>query len=162
MIRLDPMTQAEFEHYAAYAIEDYAQAHFRNGDCDLEEARGRSRRGYAELLPEGLATKDQFLFSVREDAQAEPVGVLWLALQQRDGKPLVYIYDIEIVAGRRGQGLGTQLLRLVDEHCRGMGVSRISLNVMGWNHGARALYERNGFGVTGIGMTKRLDAVKPS
>ena len=31
-----------------------------------------------------------------------------------------------------------------------------NLNVMGWNHGARALYEREGFSVTGIGMTKVL------
>ncbi|QJR15828.1 GNAT family N-acetyltransferase [Usitatibacter palustris] len=124
MLRLDPMTPLEYERYLAYAVEDYAQAHFRNGDCD-------------------------------------PVGLLWLALMEREGRPFIYIYDIEIVEARRSQGLGSALLGLAEDYARGIGVSRVSLNVMGWNTRARSLYERHGFGVTGIGMSKRLD-VKPS
>ena len=37
-----------------------------------------------------------------------------------------------------------------------MGIGKVSLHVFGYNHAARALYEKMGYQITGIGMTKTL------
>ena len=37
-----------------------------------------------------------------------------------------------------------------------MGIDTVGLHVFGYNHAARTLYEKMGYQVTGIGMTKTL------
>ena len=52
---------------------------------------------------------------------------------------------------------GTDFRRYLEigvEDYASLGAVRIGLNVMGWNHAARRLYEKAGFAVVGIGMTK--------
>ena len=156
MVKLVPMTQAEFERYLEYAVKDYAEAHVKAGDSDLDEALELAQKDYESLLPEGLASKNQHLFSVFVEGSADPVGLVWFESRERNGKKSAYIYDIHVHEGLRGRGYGSAMLRAVDAMLRGMGIGRVSLNVMGWNTRARDLYEREGYTVTGIGMTKVL------
>jgi ribosomal protein S18 acetylase RimI-like enzyme len=156
MVRLVPMTQAEFERYLEHAIEDYAQAHVKAGDGDLAEMLVASKADYDSLLPEGLASKNQHLFSVFAEQVPEPVGLVWFESRERRGKKSAYIYDIQVRPELRGKGYGSATLRAVDARLREMGIGRVSLNVMGWNTRARELYEREGYTVAGIGMHKLL------
>jgi RimJ/RimL family protein N-acetyltransferase len=156
MIRLVPMTRAEFDRYLERAVPSYAEAHIKAGDCDPEEALALAKADYDSLLPQGLATPRHHLFSIRGDASGEPLGILWFEAREKRGRRSAYIFDFEIDAAHRGKGYGAATLRALDELAASMGIGRISLNVMGWNHGARALYERMGFHVAGIGMTKVL------
>lgn len=81
MVRLVPMTQAEFERYLEHAIEDYARAHVKAGDGDLAEMLVASKADYDSLLPEGLASKNQHLFSLRAvDARLREMGIGRMAL----------------------------------------------------------------------------------
>jgi ribosomal protein S18 acetylase RimI-like enzyme len=156
MLRLDPMTEAEFAAYLRHAVEDYAIAHLKAGDCVAEEALTLAKADYDSLLPEGLATKGQHLFTIRVDAVTEPVGMIWFALRENRGKASAFIYDFQVRPELRGKGYGTATLNALESMLVGMKVVRVNLNVMGWNTGARALYERQGFTVAGIGMTKTL------
>jgi ribosomal protein S18 acetylase RimI-like enzyme len=156
MVELVPMNAVEFARYMQTAVEDYAEAHRKAGDCDPAEALARAQADYASLLPEGLASPRQFLFSARVAGETEPIGMVWLEMRERGAKRSAYIYDIQVAEAHRGRGLGAQTLRKAEEAAAAMGAERISLNVMGWNHAARALYEKAGFHITGMGMTKAL------
>jgi hypothetical protein len=68
MVNLVPMTQAEFEAYREPAIRAYARDHVQAGNWSPEEALHRADSSYRELLPDGVATPDQYLFTIRDDA----------------------------------------------------------------------------------------------
>ena len=157
MVRLEPMTAAEYERYLAAAIPSYAEAHVKAGDSTPEEALRWSKMDYDELLPNGTHTPNNHLCSIYAAGVDEPVGMIWFALKESRGRKSAYIYDFLVDEKWRGKGYGTETLRLVEGLLAAQGVTRLSLNVMGWNHQAKALYERTGFHVAGIGMTKVLE-----
>ena len=156
MVKLVPMTDAEFAEYLDTVIELYAQAHIRAGDCDAADALELAQADYAMLLPEGLHTAGQYLYSMFDETTDARVGMIWFAVKERRGKKSAFIYDFLVSEEHRGKGYGAQTLSKVDRTVEKMGVARISLNVMGHNHVARALYEKQGYAITGIGMTKIL------
>ena len=154
MITLEPMTQAEFEAYLDRAVPEYAQAHVDTGEFDRDEALDRARGDYVVLLPAGLGTGSQHLFSIRAAGRAEPIGMVWFELRDESGRRSAFIYDFRIDESQRGKGYGKATLARVDEKLRSMGARWVSLNVMGHNHRARALYEKHGFRVASIAMRK--------
>ena len=156
MLTLVPMTQAEFDEYLGYAVAEYAQAHIQAGDCDPGEALPLAQADYAALLPQGLASANQHVMTLR-NAAGDKVGMLWFELKaSRDKRRSAYIFDFRIDAAHRRKGLGTQAMRALEQHVAPLGVTRINLNVMGWNDAARILYEKCGYRIAGIGMTKVL------
>jgi ribosomal protein S18 acetylase RimI-like enzyme len=157
VLRLEPMTEEEFAVYVAKAVRSYADAHVRAGDVEPEEALGRAQKDYDELLPEGLRSKNQHLFTVFHETFGA-IGLAWFEFKERRGKKSAYLFDIELREDLRGQGLGRRALELVEEQMRVLGARSVGLNVFGYNHAARALYEKMGYQITGMGMKKELPA----
>lgn len=155
MLDLVPMTEAEFATYLARAVRDYADAHLRAGDVLPEEALERAQKDYAELLPDGLRSKDDFLFTLSHDTLGA-IGMVWFELRQRGSAKSAFIYDFMVREDLRGQGYGRRALELLELKLREFGADRIGLHVFGYNHAARALYEKMGYEITGMGMIKRL------
>ncbi len=56
-----------------------------------------------------------------------------------------YICGIALFPEHRGNGIGTQLLSLAEEHAHKKGFTKVSLIVFEKNIGAKKLYERNGY-----------------
>jgi len=156
MVRFVPMTEAQFADYMKTAVVEYAEAHLKSGDVEAHEALALAQADYESLLPGGFSSPGQHLYALHVDGEVDPVGMLWFESRERRGKRSAYIYDFRIRPELRGKGHGAATLRALDDMLRGMGVGRVSLNVMGWNTGAKALYERCGYGIAGIGMTKLL------
>ena len=113
MLTLEPMTQAEFESYLAPAIADYAEGHVADGQWAPAEALEKARKEFQDLLPQGIQTPDQYLFTLVNDAQ-QKVGMLWFALRGGPGHGSAWVYDVRIDDAFQRHGLGTELLsRLV-------------------------------------------------
>ncbi len=65
----------------------------------------------------------------------------------------------EIYVDRRGEGLGSELIRHIIEDCRSRGMLRVFLETEAHNRRARALYLRHGFGVEdSVWMSLALEA----
>src|SRR5436190_3680504 len=111
MVELVPMTHAEFARYLAKAIPSYAEAHRKAGDCDADEALELSKAEYEKLLPLGLDSPNQYLFTVRAKEAAASVGLIWFESRDKRGRKSAYIFDFEIDEAFRGKGYGTQTLR---------------------------------------------------
>jgi len=157
MISLVPLPQTELDSYLQDSIREYADDHVRTGNWKPEEALERSKREFDELLPQGVNSPGQHLFSIRERATELPVGMIWFAERGQGQTPFAFIYDLIILPEHRGKGYGEAAMRAVEDEARKLGLKRISLHVFGQNRVARNLYEKLGYEPTNIQMSKDLD-----
>ena len=150
MVKLEPLQQEDFEWFLERGIREYAEDHVRNGNWPAEGALERSRKEFEYYLPEGINTKDQYLWSLVEEGNK--IGILWV--QVKDQK--AFIFDFLIDEAFRGKGFGKQALRAMDETLKSMNVESVGLHVFGDNITAQELYKKVGFKITGIHMKKDL------
>lgn len=156
MIELRTMNSQEFADYMKYAVDNYAAEKEKGEGLSKEEALKVSKDSFERLLPKGLESPDQFLFSVIEIATSKPVGILWLAKKMNGDKPYAFIYDVELKPENRGKGLGKALMNLMENETRRLGCMSVGLHVFGHNEAATALYEKSGFITTSRMMKKDL------
>ena len=154
MVKLVKMLQSDFEPYLERGIHEYAADHVRNGNWTAEEALEKSRKQFQDLLPEGVNSRDQFLYSIVDEATNNKMGLLWVQVKGQNA----FIYDFLIDEEFRGKGFGKQALAAMDEELKSMHVQSVGLHVFGDNVSAQELYKKMGFEVTGMHMKKRLNS----
>ena len=152
-VRLDPMTDDEYDAWLEKIVPEYAADNVRSGRWAQAESVALSQASFDELLTNGRDTAGQLLWTVRDEGGSE-VGILWVATDRRPR--YAFIYDIEMDAARRGEGLGTATLTALEEWCRANGIDSIGLHVFAHNEGAWRLYKRMGYVETDVNMEKRL------
>jgi len=150
MVTLEPLEQEDFERFLEQEIHGYAEEHVRNGNWPEDGAVERSRQEFESVLPDGLHSKDQYLWSLTDGEQK--VGVLWV--QVKDQK--AFIYDFVVDEAFRGKGYGKQALSTMDEQLKSMNVDSVAFHVFGDNIVAQELYKKMGYQITGIHMKKEL------
>jgi GNAT superfamily N-acetyltransferase len=127
------------------------------GSVALEPASGRSDAELASLFTAGYegyympVSIDEAAFTfmsgawdydlggslVATDAGAD-VGLCMLAVRGADA----WIGGVGVIVGRRGEGIGEQLMRAAEENARARGVERLWLEVLVQNEPAIRLYEK--------------------
>lgn len=157
MTQLIPMTEEELAAYLEHSIRDYAEEHIRAGTYARDEAYENSKKTFARLLPDGINSPKQYLFSIHDETLPANIGILWFAIENWGGKEFAYVYDFIVKEEYRRRGYGEQAFRLLEDEVRKVGLSEIKLHVFGHNHGARALYEKLGYIITNVNMAKKLD-----
>ncbi len=155
MVGLRPMTEPEFQAFLERSIPDYARDKIQAGTWAAEEAFEKARQAHASLLPQGLSTPRHLLFTIELDGR--PVGNLWLAVEGSPGRASGFIYDVFVEPPYRRRGVGYAALRLLDAEASRLGARTLSLHVFGFNLAARTLYEKLGYEITDVNMTKNLD-----
>jgi ribosomal-protein-alanine N-acetyltransferase len=121
-----------------------------DGDADLD--------GVLEVEHESFTnpwTRDMYAWELQNRAVCHvyivrtpeyPVAgfcAFWLVFDE------VHINNVALRPSLRGQGIGTALMRHVFAEARGLGAKRATLEVRASNVGARKLYERLGFYLSG-------------
>ncbi|HUE98442.1 MAG TPA: GNAT family N-acetyltransferase [Anaerolineales bacterium] len=152
MVRLVKMQQEDLDPYLERGIREYADDHVRNGNWSAEEALERSKKEFEQLLPDGVNSVDQFLYSIIDETDDNRIGLLWAQVKDRKA----FIYDFIIDEAFRGKGYGKQALTAMDEKLKSMDVESVGLHVFGDNISAQELYKKAGFQITGIHMKKVL------
>lgn len=154
MITLQAMNQEEFKQYISYAIEDYAKDKIASGNWNEDEAIELSRETFERLLPKDEKTENNHLLSIFHNDLL--VGMIWIA-QKAPTKPSEgYIYDFVIFDQYQGQGYGKNAMKEAEIIAKELGMTKIGLNVFGHNKIARGLYEKMGYEITNITMSKTI------
>lgn len=153
MLRLRPMTEAEFQVYLVQSIEEYAQERSSNFDTPIDEERITARDQVNGLLEDGLQTEDQHIW-VLEHPTDSNVGHIWVKVDEAHQR--AFIFDLAVDVTQRGKGYGKRILELLDDQLRSMSVRSVGLNVFSKNAVALSLYEKHGFHVTNYNMQKEL------
>jgi ribosomal protein S18 acetylase RimI-like enzyme len=123
---------------------------------DREESAGGIRRDLERHLDERPETSHLF---VAEIEAGEPAAFLHI-VRMTDfftGAPNCHISDLAVAPGMDGRGIGARLLEFSEAFARDHGCRFITLGVFPGNARARALYERHGYGVELLRMTKPLN-----
>lgn len=155
-VTLAPMVEEEFGPYLRASIRDFAKQKMISGEWSEFEAVALSEADYARLLPDGLKSPDQHLYSVRDAESGERVAAIWIALRPKGGRTEGFIYDIEVLEQFRGQGYGRATMLAGIERARELGAETVGLHVFGHNAPARALYRSLGFVETNVSMSLEL------
>ncbi|CAF9932747.1 MAG: hypothetical protein HETSPECPRED_008443 [Heterodermia speciosa] len=74
-------------------------------------------------------------------------GFLSFMLTREDELPVVYCYEIHLWPSLRGRGIGSKLMRLMEDIGQQAGVQGSMLTVFTKNEVAKKMYERMGYGV---------------
>ncbi|MGA5204466.1 GNAT family N-acetyltransferase [Streptomyces variegatus] len=147
--RARPMTEAEFGPWLEKGKEDYARSWVERGVPEAE-ARAKSEREHATLLPDGPASPGM-LISVVEHL-GTPVGTLWLAMRESSA----FVFDVETDPAHRGKGHGRTLMLLAEAQTIAEGRRTLGLNVFAGNAPAERLYASLGYETEQYAMYKPL------
>ena len=139
MVRLIPITPAEFDDFLEHDIREYAQERVRAGFWSETEAMARSRKEHHALLPDGLKSRYHHIYTIQETGQGEAVGVLWLKTDLDSSRASGFIFDLEIHEPFRRKGYARQAMLELENVARGMGLKQLGLHVFAHNEGARSL-----------------------
>ncbi len=156
MVRLVPMTEKEFQAYRRRSVKEYAQEHIRAGNWHPSEALQKAEKEFLQLLPDGVASKNHYLFSLEDDHVGVQVGMIWFAVRDEASHPSAFVYDFLIYEEFRRRGYGRQTLTALEEKAKELGLDTISLHVFGHNQAAIALYQQAGYEATSLYMAKKL------
>ncbi len=96
---------------------------------------------------------------VAETEAGEQVGLLWFGVNRNlvSGESEAWIYNVTVLPGHQGQGIGRLLLEHAERLAREGGFDRLGLMVSAHNHRARHLYERFGFHTTNLLLRKPVE-----
>lgn len=155
MTHLIPMTQAEYEKFLDFMVTDYANEKVKSGNWPADQAMEMSKGEFQKLLPEGVNSKDQYLYSIVDDGQH--VGGIWFAARAGEsGKSSAWIYNLWIEDEFRRKGHASQAMLALEDEVKKVGLDTIGLHVFGHNQSAYALYQKIGYDTTNIIMSKKL------
>jgi len=154
MSKLVPMTQLEYEAFFEQEIPEYAADNVRAGYWAESESLQKARESFERLLPQGLQSKDHYLYSIYEGDEA--VGVIWMRAEMERPVKSGFIYDLRVDEKFRGKGYGKQAMLLIEDKAHELGLKSIGLHVFGYNTVARNLYEGIGYETTSLNMIKQL------
>mgnify|MGYP002525204266 CR=1 FL=1 len=154
-ILLRKMIESEFVEWEAYSIGEYAKDKMKALGITEPEAQKLSVESFATLLPDGIATSDNYLFVIIRDGVN--LGYIWFALQSERGVTSAFVYDLEVKPEFRRKGIAESTMLLLEGEARAVGAEKISLHVFGQNTGALNLYSKVGYRITDYSMAKTLD-----
>ena len=150
---LRPITDSEYATWLEEVIPGYAEDKVSSGQWPAESALELSRKEYAELLPKGKDTENNYIFTVLSP-DGEAVGTLWFVAKERANRRIAYVYDIFVAPQHRRQGHAFRAFLALEEEVARLGLSGVALHVFGHNHEAQALYRKLGYVPTNINMFK--------
>lgn len=118
---------------------------------------GRAMRAFARRLEELWGRPGNEIFVATLDGEPGFAGYVWFGISERPFSDMKvgWIYDILVVPGQRGKGVGEALLRRAIEVSRKRGYQLTGLMVRANNKTAYSLYEKLGFKPEYIVMSRK-------
>jgi ribosomal protein S18 acetylase RimI-like enzyme len=156
MLRLEPMTEAEFSEFVERAVPRRAARMVARGVWAEPRSIEASRAAYRRAFPQGRATPDEHVCHLVRTADGARVGEVWYSTRSEGGLLQFWIEWIWVEPQFRRQGLASAALTLLEEEARQLGAARLGLDVWMDNPGAVELYRRLGYGISRASMVKRI------
>lgn len=153
-MQLVKMTSTDFDLWLARRKKAYALDKEKANKLTPKEAWDIAERDFASLLPEGLNSKDSFLYVMKD--RETSVGYLWFCIRGAEDNRKAFLYDIIVEEEHRGKKFGKKAMLLLEDEVKKLGLSEIGLHVFGYNETAIQLYRSLGYGVTDLVMSKTI------
>lgn len=155
MVKLEPMTNAEYSFWAPRSQKGYAQDKMKANHYTEDEANAIAADDFARILPKGLESPDNYLFSARNEA-GTVLGYIWFCIRGVEHNRQAFVCDVIIEPEFRGHGHGRKIMELAEIEAKKVGAKRMGLHVFGFNTRAINLYQSLGYETTDLVMEKPL------
>jgi hypothetical protein len=156
MLKFEPMAEADFAAYLRKAIPEYAYDQLRAGNWSADEAVGRARAEFQQMLPKGPQTPNQHLYLLL-DEQGHKTGMLWYFVNTDRPRKTAFLIDFFIFPESRQKGYETEGLALFEADARQLGVERVELQVFSHKPEQLSLYREAGYGETSVFFARDLN-----
>ena len=142
LISVRKMTNAEFERFYQWSIDNHVKELLEENQMTIEEAIRETKEEVAAMLPDGLNTKDNYLMMIEERDSKEPVGFIWTLHEETEGKKQSFVCDFFIYESKRRKGYATATLAEVEKEAVEAGCQESVLFVADNNYAAIKLYKK--------------------
>ena len=142
-VTIQDMTPQAFETFYQWSLLHHTEELMQQRNLTREEARKESKKELSQMLPEGLQTENQQLYSIV--AEGKIVGFLWTLHEETAGKKQSFLCDLAVWEDYRRRGYAAQALRLMEAQAAKDGCQESVLFVADSNYAARKLYEKAGY-----------------
>jgi ribosomal protein S18 acetylase RimI-like enzyme len=156
MAYLRDMTSSEFSDFKLDVSKRYAQEKVQSGDWSNARANTEANTALEKLLPDGLATNENYLLAIVETNSNLVIGTVWVQIRMINLKKNAHILDLFIFNQHRRKGYGRLAMQLVELKLLSEEVVKVTLHVFGHNTAAIQLYHNLGFQTQSISMAKTL------
>ncbi|NHN59187.1 MULTISPECIES: N-acetyltransferase [Halorussus] len=154
MVSVEPGTPADADEVADQWVELAAEQRAFDSHLLAEENRATVRAAVARS-----AVADELLVARTDDG--EIVGFVTFGVETGD-----YVQDatrgvvrnIAVVPARRGEGIGSDLLRTAERRLAEAGADAVALEVMAGNDDARRFYRRHGYAPHRVELEKSVES----
>jgi len=154
MVRLVPMTEAEFRDSFERTVVRRATDSVRRGFWSKERASEAARAELAVFIPQGRGTPNHHFVKVIDESNGRQVGEVWYFAREEGGKVRFWVDWLWTDPQQRRRGYATAVLQQLSHEAAKLGADRIGLYVFMDNPHAIALYSKLGFTAASMGMTK--------
>lgn len=155
MLKLEPMTDKDFAAFLRKAIPEYAYDQMRAGNWTAEEAAGRARAEFQQMLPNGPQTPNAGLRTIL-DEKGYKIGMLWYYIEANRSRKTAFLIDFFMFPEGRRKGYEPQVFELFEAEARAQAVERIELQVFTEKTELVQLYRENGYQETSVFFSKDL------
>jgi hypothetical protein len=155
MIRFQPMSDEDFAAFLRKSVPEYAYDQMRSGNWTANEAAGKARAEFQQMLPNGPQTPNQHL-SVIMDEKGHKVGMLWYFVNTQRERPTAFLIDFFFFSEERHKGYEAEAFALFEQEAHSFGVQRVELQVFSHKTDELALYQNNGYTQTSVFFAKDL------
>lgn len=153
-MKLVKMNQADYEHWAPRSQSGYADDKMKANNLTRAEADEIAAKDFQRFLPDGLQSKDNYLYTMKSDEGN--VGYIWFCVRGPQDNRKAFICDIVVEEHSRGKGYGRKAMILLEEEVKSLNLKEIGLHVFGFNETAIGLYQSLGYLTTDLVMAKQL------
>ena len=144
-IELRRMNLEEYKIFYDRSFRHHMQELMDEEHMSREEAEKETTKELAEMLPEGMDTKDNFLMCIHRSEDDEWIGYIWTLHEMTEGVKQNFICDFEIYEDYRRKGYAKETLELMEKEAKIAGCAESVLFVTYDNEAASALYEKCGY-----------------
>lgn len=145
-VQLREMSKKEFKYFFENSIFDYANDLVKSSNITMDEALIQAQREFAEILPNGLDTKDNVLRIVVDTAEEKAVGAIWYLFEMTDDVKQVFLSDLIIKEEERRKGYASAALTEMEQDAQKNGCAESIIYVWKHNPPAINLYTQCGYG----------------
>ena len=151
MVHLKPLTEDEYYYFFPQLIKGYAKEMVHCGEWQEDYALSISRNELDLLLPKGIYTPGQLLYSIKSNALNSGslnnlVGYIWVGKNSSDMRT-AHIYDFYIRQALRNRGYGSFALKLIEKEMQKRNYTTLTLHAFNHNIKAINLYKKFGHAI---------------
>ncbi|GGA86584.1 N-acetyltransferase [Ornithinibacillus halotolerans] len=110
---------------------------------------------------QSMVEKENYIFLVLEDGDM-PLGFAMIEIRNhpetmfKKAYSSLYVHQISVLNQKQKKGYGTRLMEAIEGHAKERGINRIELDYWSENEVASSLYEKNGYEISRLFVSKQL------